>query len=98
MARKVRRMTDEVQGDSRYVRVLRDPAELAEASARAAEGERRLRDRLQARAARDAWMRDNPGELVSWQLSGGWASAGLQIVPRGDVIARPGATSPPPAA
>lgn len=35
--------------------VLRDPDELARAAERAAEGERRLQARLDARAARDAW-------------------------------------------
>lgn len=38
------------------VRVLRDPAELAAANQRAADGERRLRERLEARAQRDALM------------------------------------------
>jgi hypothetical protein len=38
------------------VRVLRDDDELAAAAERAAEGQRRLQDRLEARAARDAWM------------------------------------------
>jgi len=37
------------------VRVLHGDAELAAAAERAAEGERRLRARLDARAARDAW-------------------------------------------
>lgn len=36
------------------MRVLRDQAELAEATARAAEGERRLQDRLETRAAHEA--------------------------------------------
>lgn len=39
----------------RTVRLLRSEAELAEASARAAVHARRLRDRLEARAAKDAW-------------------------------------------
>lgn len=50
------------------VRVLRDEAELASASERAAEGERRLRARLEARAARDAWTaehRQAPGVDVA---------------------------------
>ncbi|MGH9083202.1 MAG: hypothetical protein ACRDY3_00385 [Acidimicrobiales bacterium] len=37
------------------VRILRDDAEMAVASERAAEGERRLQARLEARAARDTW-------------------------------------------
>lgn len=37
------------------VRVLRGDAELAAAAERAAEGQRRLQARLEARAARDAW-------------------------------------------
>ncbi|HEY5244357.1 MAG TPA: hypothetical protein VIJ60_01715 [Acidimicrobiales bacterium] len=38
------------------VRVLRDDQELAAAAERAAEGQRRLQVRLEARAARDEWM------------------------------------------
>ena len=38
------------------VRVLHDDEELAAAAERAAEGQRRLQVRLEARAARDAWM------------------------------------------
>jgi len=37
------------------VRVLHGDAELAAAAERAAEGQRRLQARLEARAARDAW-------------------------------------------
>ncbi len=37
-----------------HMRVLRDEAELAAATARAAEGERRLQDRLETRAAHEA--------------------------------------------
>lgn len=37
-----------------HMRVLRDADELAQAEQRAADGERRLRARLEARAARDA--------------------------------------------
>lgn len=37
-----------------HMRVLRDEIELAEAAARAAEGERRLQDRLETRAAHEA--------------------------------------------
>lgn len=43
----------------RTVRVLRSEAELAEASARAAVHARRLEERLEARAARDAWMAEH---------------------------------------
>lgn len=46
---------------ARTVRVLRGEAELAEASARAAVHARRLHDRLEARAARDAWMAEHHG-------------------------------------
>jgi hypothetical protein len=38
------------------VRVLHGDAELAAAAERAAESQRRLQARLEARAARDAWM------------------------------------------
>lgn len=50
----------------RHVRVLRDDAELAEALARAAESDRRLRDRLETRAAHEAWM------VEQRQLGAGW--------------------------
>jgi|GEM_PF-5171532 len=48
------------------VRVLRGQDELAEAVARAAEGARRLHDRLAARAARDAWMAEHNEQRVAW--------------------------------
>lgn len=48
------------------VRILKDQEELAAAVARAAEGARRLDDRLAARAARDAWMADHDEQRVSW--------------------------------
>ncbi len=48
------------------VRVLRGDEELADAVARAAEGARRLHDRLAARAARDAWMAEHDGQRVRW--------------------------------
>lgn len=48
------------------VRVLHGEEELAEAVARAAEGARRLHDRLEARAARDAWMAEHPERRVTW--------------------------------
>lgn len=48
------------------VRVLRDEEELAEATARAAEGARRLAERLQARAARDEWMAEHAGQALAW--------------------------------
>ncbi len=48
------------------VRILKDDEELAAAVARAAEGARRLDDRLAARAARDAWMVEHTEQRVSW--------------------------------
>lgn len=114
MARNAKSMRVEPPAPRLYVRVLRDEAELAEAAARAAEGERRLRDRLDARAARDEWMRDNVTERLSWQqFAIGVRAAGdggdrPKIVPRSDALAgvtaapvRPaaaGAVSSPPSA
>src|SRR5579862_3216290 len=51
---------------SRTVRVLRGEQELEAAVARAAEGARRLHDRLAARAARDAWMVEHNEQRVAW--------------------------------
>ncbi|MGC8472515.1 MAG: hypothetical protein ACP5PM_09520 [Acidimicrobiales bacterium] len=48
------------------VRVLEGDEELAVAVARAAEGARRLDDRLAARAARDAWMAEHTEQRVGW--------------------------------
>ncbi len=48
------------------VRVLEGDEELAAAVARAAEGARRLDDRLAARAARDAWMAEHTEQRVGW--------------------------------
>lgn len=50
----------------RTVRVLRGEEELEAAVARAAEGARRLHDRLAARAARDAWMVEHDEQRVAW--------------------------------
>lgn len=47
-----------------HMRVLRDPTELAQAAERAADGERRLRARLDARAARDAWSAERRARTV----------------------------------
>ena len=51
----------------RHVRVLRDGAELAEAEERAAESQRRLRERLDARAAREAWMVERSEQRLPWR-------------------------------
>jgi len=48
------------------VRVLKGDEELAAAVARAAEGARRLDDRLAARAARDTWMAEHTEQRVGW--------------------------------
>lgn len=59
------------------IRILRDDAELAEASARAAESARRLRERLDARAAREAWTAEHPEQLAAWLRFVKGASEGL---------------------
>jgi len=48
------------------VRVLHGDEELAEALARAADGANRLEERLQARAAHDAWMAEHRGQALGW--------------------------------
>jgi hypothetical protein len=48
------------------VRVLHDAAELAEAAARAADGERRLRARLDARALHDEWFAEHTDQRMRW--------------------------------
>ena len=48
------------------VRILEGDEELAVAVARAADGARRLDDRLAARAARDAWMVEHTEQRVGW--------------------------------
>lgn len=48
------------------VRVLHSDEELAQALARAADGAKRLDERLQARAARDAWMAEHNGQALGW--------------------------------
>ncbi|MGH8980934.1 MAG: hypothetical protein ACRDWE_07935 [Acidimicrobiales bacterium] len=60
-------VTDDVAAiPRRNVRVLRGEDELAAASARAAVGARRLHERLEARAARDAWMAEHHGQALAW--------------------------------
>lgn len=49
------------------VRVLRGESELAEAAARAEEGARRLKDRLDARAAKDSRLSDDTGKRLGWR-------------------------------
>ncbi|MDA8311967.1 MAG: hypothetical protein M0Z46_15440 [Actinomycetota bacterium] len=49
------------------VRVLRSDEELTEAIARAEDGASRLRDRLAARAARDAWMVEHAEQRLGWR-------------------------------
>lgn len=63
---------------ARTVRVLRNPEELAEASARAAEHARRLHDRLEARAARDARTEEHQaGRRLDWRcVAHGTVAAG----------------------
>lgn len=64
------------------VRVLRGDAELADAVARAAEGARRLHDRLAARAARDAWMAEHDGQRVRWlRFVRGGTQGALPVTP-----------------
>jgi hypothetical protein len=46
--------------------VLHDAAELAEAAARAADGERRLRARLDARALHDEWFAEHTEQRMRW--------------------------------
>lgn len=48
------------------VRVLHDAAELAAAAARAADGERRLRARLDARALHDEWLAEHTDQRTRW--------------------------------
>lgn len=57
---------DDAETPRKNVRVLRDEEELAEALARAAEGARRLHERLQARAARDALTAEHTGQALGW--------------------------------
>lgn len=49
------------------VRVLHDESELAAAEERAREGARRLQDRLDSRAAKDAWMAGLSTSVIGWQ-------------------------------
>lgn len=49
------------------VRVLHGESELAAAVERARDGARRLQDRLDARAAREAWMAGLPARAVEWR-------------------------------
>ena len=50
----------------KHVRVLHDQDQYAAALARAAEGARRLHDRLAARAARDVWTAEHTEQRVGW--------------------------------
>ena len=86
------------------VRVLHDERELAQAAERAAEGERRLRARLAARAARDEWMAEHAEAEVGWQhfasgRRGEAPSARPAVVGRSDgmPLARPASPHPPAA-
>lgn len=58
---------DDRQMPRTNVRVLHSDDELAEALARAAEGAKRLDERLQARAARDTWMAEHDGQALGWR-------------------------------
>lgn len=68
MARDLDRSTalDTAAIPRKNCRILHGEEELAEAAARAAEGARRLDERLQARAARDAWMAEHTGQALAW--------------------------------
>jgi hypothetical protein len=69
MARHLDRPTtpiDDLQMPRTNVRVLHGEEELTEALARAAEGAKRLHERLQARAARDTWMAEHTGQALGW--------------------------------
>lgn len=57
---------DNAENPSKNVRVLRGEEELAQALARAAEGARRLQERLHARAMRDEWTAEHTDEAVGW--------------------------------
>lgn len=59
-------LVDDGEIAHKNVRVLRDDAELSDALARAAEGARRLHERLAARAERDAWMAEHTGQALAW--------------------------------
>jgi len=65
MAWRVRTDADLPEPPRRNVRVLRGEGELAEAAARAQEGARRLQDRLDARAAKDAWTLEHGDGAIS---------------------------------
>lgn len=69
MARHLDRPTvpvDDLQMPRTNVRVLHGEEELTEALVRAADGAKRLHERLQARAARDAWMAEHNGQALGW--------------------------------
>lgn len=69
------------------VRVLKSDEELAAAVARAEEGAKRLRDRLAARAARDAWMAEHNEQRVGWKRFVRAGDDGATVVM--PVVARP---------
>ncbi len=74
------------------VRLLTNDEELAAAIARAEEGARRLRDRLAARAARDAWMAEHDGQRVGWlRFVRGVGGTGPMVTPAGARPVRPAA-------
>jgi hypothetical protein len=71
----------------RTVRLLRSEAELAEASARAAVHARRLRDRLDARAAKDAWTAEYRADGGHAPRAEGGAAPGRGTLVRGPHVA-----------